>query len=139
MNSNTKDRRTGRERRGGPVSPEVASTRKRERRMGDRRDSPRVPLKLLVRQVDLGGSFEEKDGDISVGGVYFADRHTPAGRQVELRFRLPGRDKEIRCQGEILRVSEGKGRYGAHVRFVDLPTDVELAVARFIDDQLAKK
>ncbi len=139
MAANDKERRSGRDRRDDMIDAEVPSTRKRERRMGDRRDSPRVPLTLLVRSVEEGGSFVEHKGDISVGGVFFSDRHAPTGRQVELRFRIAGYDREIRCQGEIIRVSQGKGQSGAHVRFVDLPTDVELAVARFIDAHLAKK
>jgi hypothetical protein len=56
------------------------------------------------------------------------------GKAVELRFKLPGGAKELHCKGEILRVSEKSGRYGAHVRFVEPATEVELAIARFIDD-----
>lgn len=138
-----KDRRTGLDRRSvTDTAPEKETetevetdTRKRERRMGDRRDSPRIAIKLLVRQVDLGGSFEERDGDIGIGGVYYEDRFLPAGRHVELRFRLPGIENEIRCMGEILRISESPGRFGAHVRFVDMPTATELAIARFLDDK----
>lgn len=107
--------------------------------MGDRRDSPRIPMKILVRQVELGGSFEERAGDIGVGGAFFEERTLPVGRRVELRFRLPGREHEVRCQGEVLRLSRQPERPGAHVRFLDLPTDIELAIARFIDDQVLKK
>ena len=106
--------------------------------MPDRRDSPRFRLKLWVRQVEAGGSFEEKDGDVGVGGAYFVDRHHPVGKAVQLRFSLPGRAEEIRCDGEIVRVSEREGRFGAHVRFSDLSTDIELAIARFIDDYVLK-
>jgi hypothetical protein len=107
--------------------------------MGDRRDSPRIPIKILVRQVELGGSFEEHQGDIGVGGVFFEERAFPTGGRVELRFRLPGRASEVRCQGEIVRISQLPGKPGAHVRFLDLPTEVELAIARFIDDNVLLK
>jgi hypothetical protein len=132
-----KDRRNGSERRTAP--PAEGNTRKGDRRMGDRRDSPRVPMKILVRQVELGGSFEERSGDIGVGGVFFEERSLPIGREVELRFRLPGLEHEVRCRGEVVLVSQGPGKSGGHVRFVDLPTEVELAVARFIDDQVLKR
>lgn len=107
--------------------------------MGDRRDSPRIPMKILVRQVELGGSFEERSGDIGVGGAFFQERSMPVGRRVELRFRLPGLEREVRCQGEVLRVSRDPGKAGAHVRFMELPTEIELAIARFIDDQVLTK
>ncbi|MBI5544462.1 MAG: PilZ domain-containing protein [Deltaproteobacteria bacterium] len=102
--------------------------------MGDRRDSPRIPLVLWVRMIDAGGSFEEKKGDVGVGGAFFEDRFPPVGTAVQLRFRLPGTSDEIRCEGEILRTTDQAGTFGAHVRFVDIPTDAELAIAKFIDD-----
>lgn len=116
-----------------------AGRRGRERRAGDRRDSPRIPIKVWVRDPAAGGSFEERDGDIGVGGMYFIDRHPPIGTLVEVRFTLPGSTREIRCKGEILRVSAeaDRGRYGAHLRFIDLEVASELVVARFIDDQNA--
>lgn len=110
-----------------------------QRRMGDRRDSPRICLKMWVRMVEAGGSFEEKDGDVAVGGAYFEDKHLPVGKQVQLRFTLPGKTEEIRCDGEVLRISEQADRFGAHVRFIDMPTEAELAIARFIDEQELKK
>jgi uncharacterized protein (TIGR02266 family) len=101
----------------------------------DRRDSLRVPIRLLVRDADLGGSFEERDGNLALGGVYFAEGHPPTGNRVEVRFVLPGTRDEVRAAGEILRVSREGGRFGAHVRFTDLPLEVERAIARFLDRQ----
>lgn len=126
----TKQRRTGRERRGDTTNPQ----RKRDRRMEDRRESPRVPIKVLVRQVELGGSFEEREGDIALGGMYFQDKHLPVGTKVELRFKVPGVGADVRVEGEILRISGKVGAYGAHVKFGEMPTRTELAIARLIDD-----
>lgn len=102
----------------------------------DRRESPRVPLKLFVREADAGNSFMEKNGDIGVGGVYFEDPAPPVGAAVELRFTLPGRDVkvEIQCRGEIVRVCDCHGKFGAHVRFLEMSTEDELAIAKFLDD-----
>jgi uncharacterized protein (TIGR02266 family) len=106
-----------------------------QRRMGDRRESPRIPIKLLVRYPDRGGSFEERDGDIGVGGVYYEEQSAPSGKRVELRFRLPKLEQEVRCEGEIVHVAEAAGGVtGVRVRFGELQTDEELALARFIDD-----
>jgi hypothetical protein len=98
----------------------------------ERRDSLRVPIRLLVRDATLGGSFEERNGNLGLGGVYFAEGHPPYGNRVELRFVIPGTRHEVRTAGEILRVSREGGTFGAHVKFEDLPLESELAIARFL-------
>lgn len=99
----------------------------------DRRDSARVPIRLMIRDAALGGSFEERNGNLSLGGIYFADGHPPFGTTVEIRFLLPGERIEVRAVGEILRVSREGGAFGAHVRFHDLPLEAELSIARFLE------
>ncbi len=99
----------------------------------DRRDSRRVPIRLMVRNAALGGSFEERAGNLSLGGVYFAEGHPPFGSRVEIRFLLPGGGGEVHAAGEILHVSREPSGFGAHVRFEDLPLESELAIARFLD------
>lgn len=98
----------------------------------DRRESQRVPLSLLVREAALGGSFEERVGNLSLGGVFFDGLHPPEGSRLELRFLLPGTTREVHALGEVLRVSRDGARFGAHVKFVDIPLDAELAIARFL-------
>jgi hypothetical protein len=130
------DRRTGLDRRRKTTGElELDLRRHKERRMGDRRESPRIPVTLLVRYDELGGSFEERQGDIAIGGVYFLERFAPPGRGVQLRFHFPGREGDVRVQGEIVRVSEHGNDFGVHIRFLDLDTRTELAIARFIDDR----
>ncbi len=101
----------------------------------DRRDSARFPIQLLVRDVALGGSFEPYAGNLGIGGVYFEAFHPPIGGRVELRFLVPGAREEIRVAGEVLRVSREGERFGAHVRFVDIGLDAELAIARFLQQE----
>ncbi len=98
----------------------------------DRRDSLRVPLELLVRDVALGGSFEPFQGNLGIGGVYFEAFHPPVGSRLELRFLIPGAREELRVAGEVVRVTREGARFGAHVRFVEIPLDAELAIARFL-------
>ncbi len=126
-----KERRTGStERRGTTADP----ARKRDRRMGDRRDSPRIPITLQVR--DGAGEFREAEGDLSVGGAYFVTAQTPSANQLELKFKLPGVRREIKTAAEVLRIGGYGGRVGVHVKFSDLDTQDELAVAKFIDDHI---
>lgn len=107
------------------VEPRVATA-------SDRRDSARVSLPLLVRDVELGGSFEEHPGNLGLGGAYFEFLHQPAGNRLEVRFLLPGRREEIQALAEVVRVTREGERFGVHLRFVDLPLEAELALARFL-------
>ena len=100
--------------------------------VSDRRDSARIPVQLMVREVASGGSFEEHAGHLALGGVDFDALHPPVGTRFELRFLLPGAREEVRAVGEVLRVTRDGERFGAHLRFVDVPLEVELATARFL-------
>jgi PilZ domain len=101
----------------------------------DRRDSERIPIALLVRDAALGGSFEEHAGNVGIGGVFFDALHPPVGNRIELRFVLPGERAEIQARGEVLRISRDGERFGTHVRFVDMPLEAELAIARFLQKE----
>lgn len=105
----------------------------KDQRGDERRDSPRVPMTFLVRDVAEGGSYIEREGDLSLGGIYWKGKYPPFGTQVEVRFRLPGVPKEIRARGEIIRVMEKGHDLDFHVRFVELDVADELAMARHID------
>jgi|APDOM4702015248_1054824.scaffolds.fasta_scaffold89047_2 hypothetical protein len=99
---------------------------------GDRRESWRAPIQLMVRDAAMGGSFEARQGNLAIGGVYFEEGHPPHGTRVEMRFLLQGEREEVRAFGEIVRVRREGNRFGAHVRFEDLPLESELAIARFL-------
>jgi len=102
----------------------------------DRRDSDRVPCRFLVRESALGGSFEERVGNLSIGGVYFAGLHPPTGSLVEVRFFVPGHESEIEARGEVIRVSREGDQFGAHIRFTDILLESELALARFLQGKV---
>jgi len=106
----------------------------------ERRDSPRVPMSFLVRDVGLrDGEWEERQGDLSLGGISWRGKTAPHGTEVDVRFRLPLVPKEVRARGEILRVKAAGVGIDFHLRFTDLDVRSELAIARFLDDLLAKK
>ncbi len=113
-----------------------------DRRQDDRRDSPRYPMSFLVRYAASGdagsdGHWEEREGDLSIGGIHWKGKTPPLGKQVDVRFRLPGVSKELRAQGEIIRLSEEGGDISFHVRFTDLDVQSELAIAKYLDELIA--
>jgi PilZ domain len=98
----------------------------------ERRDSHRVPFRFQVREAEARGSFVEREGNLALGGIYYSGLHPPVGAVVEVRFLLPGHTEEIMALGEVLRVSRDGERFGAHLRFTEIPLDSELAVARYL-------
>jgi hypothetical protein len=110
------------------VAPEVEGA-------SDRRDSARIMVSLLVRDAALGGSFEEHAGNVSIGGVWFDGLHPPAGRRFDVRFLLPGLRDEVCAVAEVLRVTEEGGRFGTHLKFVEIPLDAEMSLARFLQER----
>jgi hypothetical protein len=98
----------------------------------ERRESGRIPVALMVRDRGLGGSYEPRQGNLGIGGVWFDALHPPSGTQVEVRFLLPRGGGEVHAVGEVLRITRDGPRFGAHVRFVEIPIEAELAIARLL-------
>jgi acyl-coenzyme A thioesterase PaaI-like protein len=109
--------------------------RTREPSVDDRRESQRVDVELLVRDAAVGGSFEPYRGNLALGGVWFDAFHPPLGSRLEIRFLVPGGKEEVRAVGEVLRISREGPRFGAHVKFVEIPLEAELAIARFLQER----
>lgn len=96
-------------------------------------------MHFLVREHGDQSAWEEREGDLSLGGIHWLATHPPRAEQVEVRFRLPGVPREIRAHAEIIRLSEAGKALGFHVRFTELAVESELAIARYIDDQVATR
>lgn len=114
------------------MEPNAAVEPVREERASDRRESDRVPISLFVRDAALGGSYEEHDGNIALGGFYFAALHPPGGERFDVRVVLPGTQDEFTATGEVLRISRDGPRYGTHLRFSEIGLEAELALARWL-------
>lgn len=113
--------------------------KRRKRFTEDRRDSPRVPMTFLVRDVGLrDGEWEEREGDLSLGGISWRGKTAPHSTEVDVRFRLPLVPKEVRARGEILRVKAAGMAIDFHLRFTDLEVRSELAIARFLDEWMMR-
>lgn len=120
------ERRDGDDRRDGDRGP--------ERRSGDRRESHRVPIDVEVRVGN--GPYERHTGNVGIGGMYFVKPlDLPTGAMVQIRFVLPGMDKQIETKAEVVEITAvgQPSAVGTRVRFVDLDLRSELLVARFLD------
>jgi hypothetical protein len=100
----------------------------------ERRDSPRVPMKFWVRRADSMAAFDTHEGDLSLGGCAFRGAVLEPGAQIELRFRLPNFPAELTVRGEVLVGTELSLGAATRVRFMELPVEAELAIARHLDD-----
>jgi hypothetical protein len=111
---------------------------KKKKTHDERRDSPRVPMHFLLRDMAQGADEEwvEREGDLALGGIAWRGKTPPHGVDVEVRFRLPGVPKELRAKGEIIRVKDQGTNIDFHVRFVEVDVQSELAIARFLDNWL---
>jgi len=100
----------------------------------DRRESPRVPMRIRVRRENTSLAFDSREGNISLGGFAWFGAALSVGQKVEARFTLPGSTEEIQVRGEVLHVGHGSRGSSAHVRFLDLPVETEMLIARYLDD-----
>ncbi len=100
----------------------------------DRRESPRVSMRILVRRAGSSGAFDSREGNISLGGFAWFGAAMPVGTKVEARFSLPDSGGEIEVRGEVLHVGHGSRGTSAHVRFLDLPEEAEVRIARYLDE-----
>jgi Tfp pilus assembly protein PilZ len=122
---------TDRRAKGKPGSDATSGA---ERRMGERRDSQRLPLQVSVKIGDR--AFEAYAADISIGGVYF-EKQLPLspGEVVQLRFSLPQFDKKLEVAAEVMEAVQGDASpSGTRVRFVELDLRTELLIARYLDE-----
>jgi uncharacterized protein (TIGR02266 family) len=100
----------------------------------DRRESPRVSMRIRVRRAGSSDAFDSREGNISLGGFAWFGAALSVGTKVEARFTLPGSSDELQVRGEVLHVGHGSRGSSAHVRFLDLPVETEMLIARYLDD-----
>jgi uncharacterized protein (TIGR02266 family) len=100
----------------------------------DRRESPRVPMRIRVRRENTSQAFDSREGNISLGGFAWFGAALSVGQKVEARFTLPGSAEELQVRGEVIHVGHGSRGSSAHVRFLDLPVETEMLIARYLDD-----
>jgi hypothetical protein len=100
----------------------------------ERRESPRVSMRLRVKRADSADSFEAREGNLSLGGFAWFSGAQPVGSKIEVRISLPDAGEELQLRGEVIHVAHGSRGTSAHARFLELPVEAELRIARYLDD-----
>ncbi|HKH46283.1 MAG TPA: PilZ domain-containing protein [Thermoanaerobaculia bacterium] len=109
------------------------------------RDSRRVPIatKVQFKFDRFSGFISEYSSNISPTGMYIVtDSPEPAGRILDLEFRLGDGFEIIKGQGEVVwarTVSEGPGRPpGMGIRFLELSPGSQELIYRIVDRYVAQ-
>ena len=122
------------ERRAAKKAAVPTAKRGPQRRRGERRESPRIPLRIWVEGVEDEGHYTECMGNIGLQGAFVELDVPPAvGSRINMVFTLPTRGDEIRTQGEVIAVATERETPGVRVTFSGLTFEQERALARFID------
>jgi hypothetical protein len=100
----------------------------------ERRESPRVSMRFSVKRADSADSFEPREGNVSLGGFAWFSGALPVGSKVEVRISLPDAGEDLQLRGEVIHVGHGSRGTSAHARFLELPVEAELRIARYLDD-----
>ena len=114
-------------------TPKLAESleRKRERRGEERRESPRVPLRLWIRD-PKGGLPEVHDGLISMGGVSWPARYPPKTKELEVGFRLPDSGDEVFARAVVMRQVQDGDDAWVQATFTEVDVMTELKLARWL-------
>jgi uncharacterized protein (TIGR02266 family) len=102
----------------------------------ERRAYERVPLEVEVTLESDHNFYTGLTSDISVGGVFVATHALwPVGTRVCVNLSLPGFERAFRVDAEVRWIRDGRFSTlpsGIGVRFEDLPSDMLLALTRFV-------
>ncbi len=98
-----------------------------DRRVSDRRRSTRSPLEIPVDYSTVDTFFAEFTANVNEGGMFIeTDVPGEPDSEVELSFRLPGRDDPVKVEGRVAWVSDGESGQpqGMGIEFLTLSSEV---------------
>lgn len=97
------------------------------------RDSPRFDISVLARYMG-DGPLVTRRGNLGIGGVLVeGEQEFVEGDHMELAFKLPGTNRWIHTNAEVLGFVEHSDWRGLRCRFIDIDFDDERMIARWLD------
>jgi hypothetical protein len=107
-----------------------------ERRLEDeRRASPRIGMRLWVVDPGESGVPTVYEGEVGLGGASWWTRYPPIAAELDVHFRL-AEGTQLKARAHVLRVMEDDGDHRVQVKFTDLDTKGELALARYLEQSM---
>lgn len=110
----------------------ISERRRIERRRGERRESPRVAVRMWVDGIETEENSWEYFGNISLGGA-FIETDTPPqeGRIVNIKLRDIDEEGDLTLKGKVIGVDIERG---IRIKFCDIEFEDERRLARYIDE-----
>ncbi len=108
----------------------------------ERRTSPRLPTKLVVRFTTPRAFLDQYTHNISKGGLFIKmENPLPVDTQLEFEIHLPLTRREIRIKGQVVHVQpeEGAMPTGVGVQFVDLDEETKKTLDAYVHALLDKQ
>jgi len=112
---------------------ETLERKNSDRRAEERRDSPRVPHRIWVKDPAESGLFHVFDGEVGLGGASWATPWPPLSDHIEVRFRIPDLEAELCAGARVVRTSPEDGDLKVQVEFKPMGLKQELALARYLE------
>ena len=96
----------------------------------DRRKERRFPVELWIEAEAGDELYFHRAANLSPGGAFFDKTiPEPLGKVVQLRFTLPGAEREIHCRGEIVSAQD----FAMGVKFLDLAAGDRQAIEGLLE------
>ncbi len=106
-----------------------------DRRDGERRRSPRVPIEMWVEESPREReTYFQRSANLSVGGIFLD--HTvphPLGTEVKLQFTLPGESEPVKVVGQIVGATPDDAAAGMSVKFISMSDEARAAIERWLE------
>lgn len=110
--------------------------RRLERRKGDRRESPRVAVKMWIKGIETEEQGWEYFGNISLGGAFIETDTPPTeGKIVEIKLMNIDEEGDLILEGEVVAIDIGRG---IRLKFIESDFEHERRLARYLDELIGK-
>jgi len=105
----------------------------------ERRETPRLPLRVDVNCNAAGASFSGTTANLTVKGLFVeTDAILPLGAEVELHLELPGDGEPLKASGRVVRAAQRASDIpGLAIEFPGLDDSARTRIEELVKETLA--